>query len=196
MKTPIKYSEKKLTELMLYVGGKCALDEHYGVLKLNKILFYSDFKAFEMRGKPITGAEYRKYPHGPAPAVMKSLKAKIEKLGDAIEYQNPHPHLGADGKQMTEKRFLPIRKAELNGLLEPDEIAIVDGVIEWLRPMTGSAVSRMSHDHPGWHFAAMEDSIPYVSALLTKDGAPPLSAKDMAKAKQFVDDFTKSRASK
>lgn len=167
-----------LAELVLYVGAKCALDEHYGVLKLNKILFYSDFRAYRTLGTPITGVEYRKYPHGPAPAIMGPLRERLHKSGDAFEYINPLPGLGADGEGMSEKRLLPRRAPDMS-VFTSAQIALVDQVIEWLRPMTGGDVSRMSHHHPGWRLAEMEDEIPYCAELLPKDGTSlPLSAKD------------------
>src|SRR5271154_4436671 len=109
-KTKIEYNEKRMIELILYIGAKCGLDEHYGVLKLNKILFFSDFQAFRTRGKPITGAEYAKLPNGPAPRGMKRLRKTLEVSGDAFEYKNPLASFNDDGEQMVEKRLLTIRK--------------------------------------------------------------------------------------
>ena len=96
----VHYDESKLTELTLYIGAKCALDEHYGVLKLNKIRFYSDFGAYKTLGKPITGAEYKKCDHGPAPRGMKSLRAKLVASNEAFEYQNPLPYLGDNDEEL------------------------------------------------------------------------------------------------
>lgn len=187
-KTVIKYREDVLKELILYVAAKCGLDEHYGVLKLNKILFYSDFQAYKQRGKPITGAVYKKYTHGPAPDVMKRVRAEMVESGDAIEYQTPLPGTSDDGEPIAEKRLLALRTAKLNDILTADEIAIVDDVIERLRKMTGKAVSRMSHRHPGWYLPDMEQSIPYFAALLPE--APDvLSAADMRWAKAVAGDL-------
>lgn len=176
----IKYDEEKLTELVLYIGAKCALDQHYGVLKLNKILFYSDFRAFRSLGAPITGAAYKKYTHGPAPRVMKSLRERLINTGDAFEYVNPLPFLNEDDEPMSEKRLFPKRKPDM-GKFTPEQTSIIDSVIEWLRPMTGMQVSRLSHKHPGWAHATMGEPIPYVSELLG-DEARPLSKKDQAHA--------------
>lgn len=177
-------NDVKLTELMLYVGGKCATDEFYGVLKLNKILFYSDFFAFKRLGKPITGTEYRKYPHGPAPAVMKVLREKMQRSQDAFEYHNQCPSLEeGDDAEVTEKRLLPRRAAKME-VFTAAEISVVDEVMAWLRPKSGGEVSRMSHRHPGWALASMGEKIPYVTALLT-DRPMPLSVADFARAKDI-----------
>ena len=192
MNAEIKYSEEKLTELALYVGAKCALDEHYGVLKLNKILFYSDFRAYRALGKPITGAEYKKYTHGPAPHVMRSLRERLVRTDQAVEYVNPLPFLNEDDEPMTEKRLLPKRAPDMTKF-SPQETAIVDRVIEWLRPYTGKHVSKMSHAHPGWDLAAMEDVIPYYSELLI-GGERALSKRDLARVAAIVDRREATRA--
>jgi len=189
MTTQIIYNEQKLIELILYIGAKCCLDEHYGVLKLNKILFYSDFTAFKTRGEAITGAEYRKYPHGPAPAVMKVLKHQLAQSGEVFEYENPLPGLDAEGQPMSEKRLLPKRKPEIDELFDAEEVAVVDEVIKWLRPMTGTQVSRMSHRHPGWQLVGMEQEIPYSTALLSEEPPAPLPAKDHQRAVAVADRF-------
>ena len=183
----ISYDEEKLTELVLYVGAKCALDQHYGVLKLNKVLFYSDFRAYRSLGEPITGASYKKYTHGPAPSVMKRLREKLIQIEDAIEYINPLPFLNDDGEPLKESRLLPKRKPVLEKF-STAQMAIVDSVIEWLRPMTGAAVSRMSHLHPGWAFSEMEEFIPYSSELLS-EGPMPLSKKDLARATEICSQY-------
>jgi len=187
----IEYSEEKLIELVLYIGAKCGLDEHYGTLKLNKILFYSDFRAFRTRGKPITGATYKKYTHGPAPSVMKQLRRRLESQGTTFEYKNPLEGINESGDPISEKRLLPMRKPRIDEVLHPEEIAIVDLVIEQLRPLTGKQVSRKSHTHRGWKVAHMEKPIPYVAALLPdEDGPLPLSAADFQKARQIARDYS------
>jgi len=184
----IEYREDVLKELVLYVGSKCWRDEHYCVLKLNKILFYSDFHAFKVRGKPITGAEYKKYPHGPAPAAMKRVREELEDNEEAFEYKIPLPSFNEDGEQFVEKRFLAIRAAKLDAFLTAEEIAIVDDVIEALRPLTGAEVSRRSHQHPGWRLAKMNETIPYATALLP-DQPDTLGAADLTWATDVADKF-------
>jgi hypothetical protein len=180
-------NEDKLTALVLYVGAKCALDQHYGVLKLNKYLFYSDFRAFRALGSPITGADYRKYTHGPAPCMMKALKERLVNENKAFEYLNPLPYLSEDGEPMSEKRLLSKAAPDM-AKLSTQEMSIVDGVIEWLRPMTGTQVSLMSHKHPGWALAEMGEKIPYTSELLG-DECRALSKKDLARAIKVAQEY-------
>lgn len=49
----------KLRELVLYVCTASEGDESFGSVKLNKLLFYSDFLSYLQHGIPITGQEYQ-----------------------------------------------------------------------------------------------------------------------------------------
>jgi hypothetical protein len=181
MPAKIKFDKEKLIELVLYVGAKCALDEHYGVLKLNKILFYSDFRAYRTLGQPITGTQYKKYTHGPAPRSMKTLRQSLIESNQAFEYVNPLPYLNEDDEQLRELRLFARRAPDMSKFT-PQEMATVDSVIDWLRPMTGKRVSEMSHKHPGWEHAKMGEEIPYFSELLSGTERRPLSKRNLARA--------------
>src|SRR6266852_5368152 len=58
--------DKQLGELMLYVAAKCEGLRSFGAVKLNKILFYADFLAYDRLGRSITGAVYQKLRYGTA----------------------------------------------------------------------------------------------------------------------------------
>ncbi len=60
-------NEPRFRELLLYISQKCANDPKFGAVKLNRILFLSDFLAFAHYGEPITDFEYQKLGQGPAP---------------------------------------------------------------------------------------------------------------------------------
>ena len=136
-----KADEVKFKELVLYVAARCDEDPHFGAVKLNKILFYSDFLHFAEHGKPITGVEYRKYPLGPCPARMKVIKQEMEAEELAYEYTNPL-HSG-----LRQKRMLA-RRSPVLSLFSAQEIATVDTVIAKLRAWNASEVSEFSHTHP------------------------------------------------
>ena len=58
----IPFNEQKFKELVIYIAGRCESDPYFGAVKLNKLLFFSDFFAYAKLGNPITGAEYMKLP--------------------------------------------------------------------------------------------------------------------------------------
>ncbi|MEM8822682.1 MAG: Panacea domain-containing protein [Pseudomonadota bacterium] len=151
----------KFRELILYVAGKSEADEYFGATKLNKILYYSDFRAFSRLGSPITGVRYFKLPQGPAPkSLLPVQKALVEEGAIKVE-ERPFP----GGK--IQKRPIALRKPALS-LFTGDELAIVDEVIEDLWEETAQQVSDASHD-VRWRAVNMRDAIPYEFVHLSND---------------------------
>jgi antitoxin SocA-like protein len=63
----VSYDEGKFTEMLLYVADKLRDDKAGGATKLNKVLYFAEFAHVRQHGHPITGADYQKLQHGPAP---------------------------------------------------------------------------------------------------------------------------------
>ena len=55
-------NERKLAELILYISQRYATDPNFGMVKLNKALYFPDFSAYASWGETITGAEYQHLP--------------------------------------------------------------------------------------------------------------------------------------
>src|SRR5271169_3849241 len=85
-KQRIKPNDKKLIELILLISEWSQSDPKFGAIKLNKLLFHSDFSAFLTFGKPITGQEYFALPQGPAPRRLKPITEKMKKR-EELAYQ-------------------------------------------------------------------------------------------------------------
>src|SRR5882724_9411228 len=117
--------DKRFAELMLYISTKCKDDLKFGATKLNKILFYSDFLAYAQLGNAITGFEYQKLPHGPAPRRVLTIRRNLEQEG-ALEVKTIPLR---EGRSQT--RITPKRKPRIN-LFEPEELILVDEVIKQL----------------------------------------------------------------
>jgi hypothetical protein len=167
---PVVYNSAKFKEAVLYVARACAEDPYFGAVKLNKILFYADFTAYARWGKSITGAEYRKYPHGPAPARMKAVKEELQDSREAHE----NTIVIAEGR--TQKRLEAGRPAKTE-MFTPEELTIINESVEALWGMTATQVSTESHRFPGWKYAIMGETIPYATVFLAEKPLP-LSEKD------------------
>jgi uncharacterized phage-associated protein len=70
----------KLEQVILYFLEHIN-NVHLGRTKLMKLLYFVDFDHYEAHGQPVTGAVYRKLPHGPYPDKIEKLIAKMEKAG-------------------------------------------------------------------------------------------------------------------
>ena len=79
--SPEPTTVEKLRGLILHICIRSEDDEAFGAVKLNKLLFFSDFLAFVRLGKAITGQEYQKLDHGPAPRRMLLVIREMERSG-------------------------------------------------------------------------------------------------------------------
>src|SRR5205809_10892 len=78
---PIPDKQTLFRELYLYIAQQCLDDPTFSLVKIYKILFYSDFETFGRYGTPITGWSYRKLPFGPAPTAASKIQAQMEQEG-------------------------------------------------------------------------------------------------------------------
>lgn len=171
-KSQNQYNEKKLQELILYIAMKSEQHTSFGSVKLNKLLFFSDFAFFAAHGRSITGTPYVKLERGPAPKRMKELKAEMETAKAAFERTEQLPGTGFE-----QKRLLALRKPDLS-VFEAEEIALVDSLIERYRRHTGARLSEISHEFIGWKLAKLYEEIPY-SVVCVPPEPLPLRSKEL-----------------
>ena len=148
-----KFNKEKFKETILYILERCGAKTNVGETVLYKLLYFADFDFFEIYGQFLTGAQYRKIDHGPAPrdfnAVMEEMMQSQEVKRDIIEYF---------GK--TQKRYLPLRNADLS-IFRAHETKLIDNVIERLSDMNAAQISEYSHYDMPWQATADRELIDY-----------------------------------
>jgi uncharacterized phage-associated protein len=142
------FDERKLTELIVHVAEQLMTDSFGGATKLNKVLYFADCAHVRKHGRPLTGAEYFKLPHGPAPRQLVGHR---------------------------QDRLIPLRSAD-SSVFTDVELETIGEVIELLRPLTGGQVSALSHEEPGWRLVEFGETIPYATAFVVKEPGPPSPA--------------------
>lgn len=174
----VKDQHAKLRELVLYIAHKLHENPKFGATKLNKILFFSDFAAYARYGKSITGETYFKLPFGPAPRQFESVKKAMEEAGDIVCYS-------VDRIRGQQKRIAPNRPVDLS-IFKPEEIAIVDQVIEWLWDKDATEVSELSHLFMGWRIAKEQGVIPYYSVFIADPSETVVTEKHKKIAQEIA----------
>lgn len=160
---PVERGLQRFRELIIYISKRSENDPHYGATKLNKILYHSDFKAFERFGVPLTGAAYFRLPNGPAPRAM--LPVRRELIAErAISLEKLVLSNGYE-----QHRIAALRNPVMEHFTA-DEIALVDEVIRELWPQNATEVSDASHD-VRWRVLQHKDNIPYEFAFLSDESA-------------------------
>lgn len=154
----VTYDEAKFTEMLLYVAQRLESDRAGGATKLNKVLFFADFAHVRRTGAPISGADYQKLRNGPAPRRLRPVRQLIVSTGQAElrreEFLGYEVH-----------RLIPRRDPDLS-LLNPDELATIDKVLEDLSGLNAMQVSALSHAEAGWRLVDEGETIPYQAALV------------------------------
>lgn len=170
-------ARERLRELILFIAERCEDEPTFGATKLNKLLFYADFKSFAIYGEPITGVTYKKLERGPVPTVLKSVRDDMRNRGEiAIEesvYYN-----------RVQQRVVPLRRAKLAKLKDRD-LKLVDEVIEGLSGQNASEVSELSHGR-AWRVAEYEEEIPYEAVFLSEEGPDEY---DVARAQELISKY-------
>lgn len=158
----LRASDEKLRELVLLIATLSEGDKPFGKVKLNKLLFYSDFIAYRYFGKSITGHEYQKLPQGPAPrrliAVIPSLASPPKPDRDIIVRKNDY--YGHDLQ-----RPLALRSPDTSSFTF-DEISLVTNLVHKWLGKTAKEISNASHKFMGWQLARNGETIPYSVALV------------------------------
>jgi hypothetical protein len=158
------YDEAKFTEMVVYVAGRLLDDRAGGATKLNKVLFFAEFTHFRRHGAVISGCEFQKLTHGPAPRRLVPVRDALVSRGDADLREE-------DFLGRVQHRLVPRRDAEL-AVFSDLERHTIDDVLEQLGGLTGRQVSDLAHEEPGWQLTELGDTIPYSTAGL---GYPQVS---------------------
>ena len=158
------YDEAKFTEMVLYVAARLLDDRAGGATKLNKVLFFAEFTHFRRHGAVISGCEFQKLTHGPAPRRLVPVRDEVLARGGAELREE-------DFLGRVQHRLVPLRSADLS-VFSDLERQTIDDVLEQLDGLTGRQVSDLAHEEPGWKLTEIGETIPYSTAGL---GYPQVS---------------------
>ena len=153
------FAEDKFRELLVYIATRSTDDPTFGSVKLNKVLYYSDFASYRLLGKPITGATYQKLREGPAPRELLKCRSDLIASGTATIQLRPY------FTRMQKTLVISPERVPDTEIFDPGELQLVDEVMDFFRGKTAREVSDLSHREPGWILATDRETIPYETAL-------------------------------
>src|SRR4030043_399385 len=122
--------------------------------KLNKLLFYADFKHFKDYAVSITGARYAHIPFGPAPEKYSLYLATLLENG-TIELEE---HIFSD--DVIGEEFISSKKPDLL-LFSDSELKILSTVKEYFKDFNVKRITDFSHDEKAYKETAQGDKISY-----------------------------------
>jgi len=168
-------SDEKLAELILYLAEKSVDDIHFGAIKLNKLLYYSDFAAYRILGNPITGTEYQHLREGPAPRRFLPVRRCLLEDG-SIEIRQEQVI------DRVRERIIPKREHKSN-FFSKEERALIDDVVKTFWHMNGTQIRNRSHEEFGWRITKEGETIHYRTAWVDSE---PLSMEHIEIGKEIA----------
>jgi uncharacterized phage-associated protein len=141
---------------------------HLGRTKLMKLLYYVDFDHFEKHGRSITGAVYRKLPHGPVPK-------EAQKIIDNMVAKGMVSPVKARVARYAQHRLIT-RNAQFNpALFSGDEMQTLETVAADWAGATSAQIEAASHAEAPWAATKERDVIDYELAHYRRPaGTEPL----------------------
>lgn len=142
---------------MHYVIAKAGDHDGFGAVKMYKVLWFSEGKAWLLKGEPITGAVYIRDKHGPVPKEGLAIRRELAKEGKIREWSEPYFNV-----EIT--RFKSLSPVDVSGI-DPDDLKTIDWWIAHIdEEHTAESISEESHDF-AWELAKMGEQLPYYAIL-------------------------------
>jgi len=122
--------------------------------KLNKLLFYADFKHFKDYTVSITGARYAHIPFGPAPEQYSLYLATV--LENGVLGVEEHEF----SEQVIGEEFFSVKESDLS-LFSDSELKILSTVKEYFKDFNSKKITDFSHDEEAYKKTAPGDIMSY-----------------------------------
>src|SRR5271166_5729100 len=122
-KRRVAFDRENFKRLVHYVIWRAGERDGFGAVKLNKVLWFSDARAFMLRGKPITGASYIREKWGPVPRPMMPIREELEREGAIKVWVDRH-------FDFSSTRLQALRAPIDLNVFDSDELKTVDWWIE------------------------------------------------------------------
>lgn len=120
----VAYDARKFAEMVLLVAGRLQDDRAGGSTKLNKVLFFAEFTHLRRHHRVISGCEFQKLPHGPAPRQLLPIRQKLIDSGAAELVEE-------DFLGRPQHRLIPSRAANLE-MFTDEELQTIEDVLDQL----------------------------------------------------------------
>jgi len=144
-----------------------------GKTKLMKLLYFADFDHYEQYEEPITGARYRKLPHGPVPDDAMIAIEELEQSGRITRKD-----VVAEG--YLQHRYETDERVDLSAF-SPTEVDVLNQVAHRWAAHSAKQIEAATHGEAPWIAVGQNEVIPYHLAHYRNNfGAMDLDDEDVA----------------
>lgn len=111
--------------------------------KLNKLLFYADFNAYQLTGYSITGLEYRAIQFGPVPSHFQKMYVNLSEQGQ-ISIDEQYFGNGAYGDEINTNTTFD------QTLFSQEELKVLEFVAKRYGKLSTDDIVKLSHEETAW----------------------------------------------
>ena len=147
----------KFKNVLLHILERCAGKPNADETVLHKLLYFSDFNYYELHEEHLTGATYRKLPHGPVPQKFDALLNQLIGAGQLQRVKTQY-------HGYSQVRYLPLEKADLSKFRAVEKDAI-DKVIEQMSDWSAAFVGEYARKDLPWEVTEEGKAISYELAF-------------------------------
>lgn len=148
---------EKFREVLLYILEKIGARPNIGEAVIWKLLYFIDFDYYEKYEEQLIGARYKRNHHGPTPVISTQILEQMEKQGDIVRVNTKY-------FQYEQKKYLPVRKADLS-ILSAQEKTLIDEEIERFKNYNAAQIREYSHRDVPWITTPSQAEIDYESVF-------------------------------
>jgi hypothetical protein len=158
---------EKFREMILYLAAASAEDPRFGMVKLQKLMYYSDFTAYRELGRSISSVDYYHMQNGPMADGLKVAVLELEG-SESVVIEREYRPSAPQPAEVVRPRREPYRE-----MFSDEERRIMDDLVRRHWSLNGAQISDLVHDEPGWRLTERGEKIPYETAWLAPTRATP-----------------------
>jgi len=151
----VEFDAEKLRQVILYVLELCGGKPNVGETVLYKILYFIDFDAFELFGRPVTGMTYRNLQHGPVPT-----RSQFREVVDQMKEDGVLEKISQQYHGYQQKRYVALDNHDRN-IFSKDEADLIEKEVARLSDMNASKIESYVHEDAPWAESEYGEVIDY-----------------------------------
>ncbi|MEQ1716521.1 MAG: Panacea domain-containing protein [Hyphomicrobium sp.] len=178
----MEFDRYKFETLVLYVIWRAGEIRDFGATKLNKVLWFSDARAYEALGQSVTGETYIREKFGPVPSHIDDVVDSLVRQGQIQRWSERYFD--------REVRRFSAHQPPDTTCFSASELGLIDWWIKHVaEEHTATSISEKSHDY-GWKIASQGEQLPFKS-FLAKRIRQPRDGEEVDWARNAADAVTK-----
>jgi len=179
MDSSCEFDPQRASQLIAYISSKV----NVGKVKLMKLIYLSDFIAYEKLGKPITNDMYKNWPKGPVP---EGIFFGLEEMSGSVFTVTPK-QFERNGEIYEYEKFEPGATFDMS-LFTQDQRQIIDGVLLQYGSMSTNDFVELVHEEAPYKMTQAREEIPYYLApLRCSKQLTPEEIQELQSNKEYLD---------